>query len=309
MGRKTALAFNAVETVDTDDQYTPAESSFVLRSLAAVWHFGVLAPLALLGILVTWADRARLRPLLWMLSAFFASLVAFYVVGRYRLPMAPFLVLYAAAGVSAFPAFVRSNGNSRIAAVLACAVAAAIFCNWKVVDADYMRSVTHYNMGNEFAARERTEAAAEEYRRAIRLYAGNALATNNLGVMLANEGDLNAARAQYESALRLRPGYADAHFNLARTLQETGESAAAVVQFESGLASAPSRAGVYRELGTLYAEMGVPALARACFERALRLDPENADARRDLTAIRAGEGAPEGAAPVNLPPSACLSAD
>jgi tetratricopeptide (TPR) repeat protein len=245
-------------------------------------HFGVLAPLALLGLWSTWTKRARLQPLYWMLSAYTASLLIFYVFGRYRLPMVPFLALFAGAGISGLPEFLRTNGAARVAAAAASVAAFAVFCNWRVVDVDYMRSVTHYNMGNEFVAREEFDAAAAQYRRAIDLFAGNALATHNLGVMLAGQGDLAAARAQYERALILRPGYAEAHFNLARTLAETGDPEGAAVQFESGLARERGRAEIYHELGRVYLDLGAASLARACFLRTLRFDPDHTEARRDL---------------------------
>jgi len=291
LGRKTALAFNAVELVDTEDPYTYAESSPVLRLTGVVFHFGVLAPIALFGVFCTWRDRSRLLPLYAMFVVFTASLIVFYVVGRYRLPLAPILILFAAAGVVDAPRFCRSEPSLRVAAAAATGVVAAVFCNWPFADVATMRSVTHYNLGNELAARERTDDAIEQYRTAIRLFGGNALATHNLGVMLARQGDLAGARAQFERALVLRPGYSDAHINLARMLQETGFPEEAIGHFEAGLRSVPPMPGVWFELGRAYADAGRPGSARACFEAVLRLDPTHEEARRALAA------SPEGSAP------------
>ncbi|MFT5695433.1 MAG: 4-amino-4-deoxy-L-arabinose transferase-like glycosyltransferase, partial [Myxococcota bacterium] len=48
MLRKVLLVFTSTEMVDTEDQYTHAENSFVLTATGSLFHFGVLTPVALL---------------------------------------------------------------------------------------------------------------------------------------------------------------------------------------------------------------------------------------------------------------------
>jgi tetratricopeptide (TPR) repeat protein len=282
LGRKLALALNAVEVVDTEDQYPHAEVSLPLRLLGRVLHFGVLAPLALLGACIPGTDRRRLLPLYLMFLAYLASLVGFYVFARYRLPLAPILALFAGAGLVELPAFVRAAPRRRRLAVAAVAALAAVVCNWPLVDRDYMRSVTHYNLGNELAGAGRTDDAIAEYRVAISLFEGNAQAHNNLGALLASRGDLASARERYERALAIAPGYVDARLNLARTLDETGDPEAALAQLDHALRLAPDRADVHHELGMIRAERGDLDLAIQSLERAVELDPRLAEARADL---------------------------
>lgn len=271
MGRKLALAFNAVEIVDTEDLYTFSESSLPLRLLVPVLHFGVLAPLALLGLWLTRADRTRLLPFHLMIAAYTASLVAFYVFGRYRLPLAVLLTPFAAAGLVGLPALLSERGIRGAAAPGIAVAVAAVACNWPIVDRSYMRSVTHYNLGNELFAANRPEAAARHYREAIRLHEDNAQAHNNLGVVLASRGDLAGAREQYERALQITPSYVDARVNLARTLDEAGDPRAAIEQYRLALRVSPDRADVHQELGEAYAEIGESELASQSFEQARRL--------------------------------------
>ena len=128
LGRKLALAFNAVELVDSKDQYSYGALSPVLRATDFVLHFGVLAPLALLGVLVSWSDRGRLLPLYLLFFSYTATLLVFYIFGRYRLPLVPFLVLFAAAGLVRIRGFAADNPLSKIAAWTAAVAAAALFC-------------------------------------------------------------------------------------------------------------------------------------------------------------------------------------
>lgn len=220
LARKLVLTFTSVEVVDTTDQYSHADGSSVLRMLGWGLHFGVLAPLALLGVWISWPDRARLLPLYLLCAIYTATLLLFYVFARYRMPLVPVLALFAAEGVVGFPAFLRAHRAPQILAGVAAALALALFCNWPSFDADYMRSVTQYNLGNELAAAGRVDAAMQRYRRAIELYSDNAMAHQNLGALLAQRGDLAEARAQFERALSIDPDYADARSNLDRTLRE-----------------------------------------------------------------------------------------
>jgi Flp pilus assembly protein TadD len=310
MARKFALAFNAVEVVDTVDPYTHAEASLPLRLSSWVFHFGVLAPLALLGVWITWSERQRLLPLHLLFLAYTASLLAFYVFGRYRLPLVPFLVLFAAAGLVGFRRFASANRLPRVVACATSIAAAALFCNWPIVDKSYMRSVTHYNLGNELFATGRTDEAVRQFREAIRLHAGNVKAIHNLGVVRAGQGDLAGAKEQYERALRIAPTYADARINLARTLWETGDRSGAVEHYETGLRLDASRAAVYDELGQVYGEIGELDLAIRCFERALRIDPDLRDARRNLHRAKEERGDREGGAePSGHVSAACTGPD
>ena len=99
--RKAVLLVNAAEMLDTESQETLRR--VVVAAAAArpgSAHFGVLVPLAVAGI---WrpgriaagcgcSTRSR-RPTP-------TSVVAFYVFARYRFPLVPLLVLFAAAGVA-----------------------------------------------------------------------------------------------------------------------------------------------------------------------------------------------------------------
>jgi tetratricopeptide (TPR) repeat protein len=273
MLRKLALAFNAVELVDTEDQYTHAESSWLLRLSNAAFHFGILAPLALLGVFTSWSRRTRLLPLFLLFGAYAATLLLFYIFGRYRLPLVPILVMFAAAGVVGLRDFLRTSSREAIAGCGAAVAVFAIFCNWPLSDPDYMRSVTHYNIGNELVALDRVDDAALHYRQSIRLHSDNAMANHNLGTLYARSGDLVNASAHFAEALRIMPAYAQAHFNFARALRDRGESEAAIESYRRGLAIEPNRGDVLVELSELLDKLGRAQEAEETFRRARRVDP------------------------------------
>src|SRR5260370_37965699 len=89
VGRKVALVWNATEMLDTESQDAYEEWSTPLKLTTWVGHFGVLGPLAFLGVCVTWLDRRRLWVFHAVIAFYAASVVLFYVVAPLRYLLVP----------------------------------------------------------------------------------------------------------------------------------------------------------------------------------------------------------------------------
>src|SRR5881296_968244 len=286
MARKTALLMNATEMVDTEDQESYAEWSAVLRLLGPVTHFGVLVPLSFAGMLATWSGRFRLWVLYALLIVYAVSVVFFFVFARYRYPLVPMLILFAAAGVLAAIAEIQSfqragfsllRPASRKLILQVTAVAAvAIFVNWPMGSARAMRA------GAALQREHRIDEAIAYYRRAIATQPDYAPAYNNLGTALREQKRIDEAVASYQQALQLQPEFATAHFNLANVLIEQGNPAAALDHFERALRMEPPSADVHSNLGIALALSGRVDEALHEFRQAIDLDSGSAKAYRNL---------------------------
>jgi tetratricopeptide (TPR) repeat protein len=290
LGRKVALLSNAVEVLDTESQETYAEWSTPVRLAAYVGHFGVLLPLAALGVWATWPQRERLRILYAMAIAYAASVVMFYVFARYRFPLVPFLVLFASAGLASFPRFVRAGSSRQLALVLASVLAIAVFANWPILSRDLMQAVTETNLGVALQGEGRLDEATDHYRRAIVFKADYAPAYNNMGTALRAKGRLEESVASYERALALRPDFADAHYNLANALLDQRKADAAVAHFRRALTSLRESVDVHNNLGIALAADGRFDDAIAEFREALRLEPDDVRTHRNLGNALASPG-------------------
>ena len=93
--------------------------------------FGFIAPLALLGIGL--ASRRRENPalLLVVVLGYFAAALPFFVSARYRLPVVPFLILYAAYALDTLASLVRAPGGRGrpLAVALTCLAALTVAVN------------------------------------------------------------------------------------------------------------------------------------------------------------------------------------
>ena len=293
MGRKVVLLWNRTEMVDTEDQSTYADWSLPLRLLGPIGTFGVLVPLAALGIFVTWRDRKRLVAIYALVLAYAASVVVFYVFARYRYPLVPMLVVFAAAGlVGVRESWVGSRGfrvpspESRIPTL----VAVAIFCNWPVASASEMRAVTDTNLGAALQDEGHLDEAMAQYRRAIAEQPTYAPAYNNLATALRKAGKSTEAQATYEHALQLQPGFATAHFNLANLLLDEGHADAAASHFEQAMTEEPPSADVHNNLGIALASKGKLDDAIREFRAAIAMDPKSVKAYRNLGDVLSSVG-------------------
>lgn len=290
MARKLALVWNADEMLDTESQETYAEWSWLLAVGGPIGHFGVLVPLAALGLAVSWPRRSRVWVLYAMIAAYAASVVAFYVFARYRFPLVPLLILLAAAGLADARTLASRWPPGRRAVGAVVLIALVVFTNWPLLSADQMRAITETNLGTAMQERGDLAAAARHYMRAIELQPGHAPAYNNLGTVQRAQGDVVGALASYERALALVPDYPTVHFNLANALLASGKPAEAVPHFQRALETNPS-VEVISNLGIALDAQGQHAEAIGHFRKALELAPKEPMSYRNLANALVGSGA------------------
>ena len=288
-GRKVLLTLNAAEVADTEDQLSHADWSAPLRLAGRVWHFGLLAPLGAAGLCLTRGRRRQLRPFHLMLAAYAASLVLFAVMGRYRLPLAPMLMLFAGAGAVSAWRTAGTGWNRQAAGAAGLAAALLVLCNWPVLSMSDMRAVTALNLGTELQARGRLDAAVEQYRQVLARTPDDALAHSNLGTALAAQGRFDEAIGHYRQALALAPGDADAHSNLGNALLALGRTDEGVASLRRALAADPSSAEAHAALGIALHDGGALDDAAVHLRQALDLGATSADLHNRLGIVLASQ--------------------
>ena len=290
IGRKGALLWNADEMLDTESQQSHAEWSTLLSVGGWFGHFGLLVPLALLGVIATWHERAGLWLLYAMIIAYAASVIAFYVFARYRFPLVPLLMLFASAGLCALPTLFRTSSPARRWVLVATLAAVAIFVNWPVLSTSMMRAVTENNLAVALQEDGRLDEAIGHYHRSAELQADYAPAYNNMGTALRAQGRVEEAIASYQRALHVMPDYPDAHYNLANALLEQNRPGEAADHLRAARLLLPSSAGVHNNLGKALAEQGRLEEAATELRQAVALEPGSARAHRNLGNVLASRG-------------------
>lgn len=291
LARKWFLAWNAVELGDTEEQGVYAEHSTVLRWLAKCLHFGVLCPLAVLGVTWTWRDRRRL----WILHAtalvYALSVTAFYVFARYRLPLVAVVILFAAAGVvHCFRRLRRKPGRAE-ATALAAALAVAVWVNWPAGITGAEGAVTYCNLGLRLVKLGEPARALPHLRESLRRAPGYDEAHYALGVALFGLGQQEEALEHLEAAVRLNPTHADGWFNLGAALGSRGRREEAAECYRKSLELDPAHAEAWNNLGNILSDQGNADAAIEDLRRAVAIKPDYGAAFLNLGAalLQAGK--------------------
>ena len=242
MGKKLLMVLNRHEVADAESQYVCADSSPLLRALGSVWHFGVLCPLAAIGIVLT---RGRWRKL-WIYYALLASMASavalFYVMARYRYPLVPLLMPFAAAGCLKAWTCMRAREFRRLGFSLTVGAIVAIVVDVPIHDEKRLNAHAWMNVGVALAEEGDIIKATRYFRRALEGQAASAEANNNLAQALAMQGDFAGAIPHYETALRADPTLMGVNFNLAVALENVGRTDEALTHYERAVALDPADA-------------------------------------------------------------------
>ena len=320
MVRKAFLVWHAGEIMDADSFETYADASWLLPLLGLVSHFGVLAPLGLVGVWLTWGRRRDLW-LLYAIGLSIAGAVAlFFVMGRYRYPLVPVLALFAAAAlVESYGAW-RRRERGRLGRTAVLFLVLAVPCNWPIHGDVDPRTVTgyslgralvergrfeegrallrevlerepgfadaHYALGDAFFREGRPAEARSHHEQALTHDPRHAPAETGLGMVLYRAGETERAVERFRRAIELDPGLAAAHNNLAAALAQLGRREEALSSLEQAARALPGDPDILANLGLVRLSLGDVAGARERFEQALAIRPEHETARRGLARLR-----------------------
>jgi Flp pilus assembly protein TadD len=297
VARKAWLFVNRTEAIDTESQESHAEYSWVLRVLGPVWHFGVLLPMAVIGAWALWSQRRHLWLLYALTIAYAATVVLFFVVARYRLPVVPLLAVFASRGVLATVDALPGTGRSISLWGWLSAASIAIVANWPLASAPSQQAITENNLGTALQEHGRYDEAIERYQRALSLQPDYVPAMNNLGTALRAAGRAAEAVDVYDKALATDADRATIHVNRGNALMTQGRIVEAIASFRQAVAADPRSAHATAALiGALY-DQGTAAIEAAAFDRAtvalreaIALRPDYAEAHNNLGIALASQG-------------------
>jgi tetratricopeptide (TPR) repeat protein len=236
--RKLGLFLHRYEEPDNEDidfwgRYSPWLRYNPLR-------FGVIAPIALVGLALGWPRRRRLSLLYLVLGAYTLSVSLFFVLARYRLPAVSLLLVFAAGAlVELFDAW--RERKRKVFLVAAVAAVPALL-------------VVHH------------PSAEESGPMSPGMY-------TNLGMAYLNDGRIPDALAAQREAVRLAPGWADARYNLANVLYRSGNRAEALTELREVVRLNPDYAEAWSYIGNLLEEEDRLDDSAEALRTALRLQP------------------------------------
>jgi tetratricopeptide (TPR) repeat protein len=306
LGKKALLTLNANEIPDTESIEAYADSSRILGGLA--WfNFGVVLPLAALGAWCRRREWRRQLVLYGMAAGLMLSVAAFYVVARYRHPVVPLLLLFAAAGLRALPDLrraarpepaaghpVRGTANRRPAGPaprsssgwsqewMPGLAAAGLLVIVSHLPIKVVHDQTYINLGAHLVEIGRAADAVPVLLKAVDVDPGYAEPHFNLGLAYRETGAPQAAVDELTAAVRLRPDYIEAQSALGIMLRNMGRPSDAVEHLRAAVHASPGSAEAHSNLGLALMETGQLDEAVVEDRRALSLAPDSATFHNNL---------------------------
>ena len=250
MVAKTFMVFNRYEVPDVESMYIFREYSTPLK-LSRIWHFGTLCPLGIWGLIATWGDRRKLWLYYLLLLTMIAAVVLFFILGRYRNPVAILFIPFAAAGAVDLYSRVREQ-RWRSISVAAVLLVSGIFCNIRVHEERSLQASCYMNMG----------------------------------IAACKAGDLPSGIQLLQNAIAEFPEMAEGYVNLGRAYMLNRQPDRAAQCFQTALALDPRLLGVHFQLGEALEYSGMRQQAIEQYQRALTETPPDARAAKALSRIR-----------------------
>ena len=244
--------------------------------------FGLVAPLALWGMLLSLRRIGPTWPLLFVLS-YCLGVVAFFVAARYRVPVLPVLLVFAAYGLWALWDWVRAGRWRSLGLGLAVCLAFAFAANSHLAPMDMEGDAAiHYNLGNAYAEAGDKKRALAAFERAVAEDPEYWQAWLNLGGVKAALGDLIGGGEIFARVAQKAPRQVEPWMNLAhvRIMQRDLEGAFSC--YESALAANPKLLPAYVEMIRLYGQMGDLARAAHILQRAVDQLPAESERLRQF---------------------------
>lgn len=270
LGKKALLFVHGAELDPNHSLAHFQEHSSLLRTLIPDrgppwWPLGFLFPFALLGLARADLRDSRISLTATILLVLSLSVVAGHVRARYRLPVVPFLLVFAVYGLALLQTALRGPIREKLIA-LGVVVLGALLSNAELVSTSYARRFPlDLYLGEVY--RERGELAASErhLRAALTTNPSSPEVLNELGMTLARRGDTTGAIDVLERAHKVAPTWKAAAGNLGTAHLSAGNLANAFASYQLASALDPADEELYQRLAHLAArlppELALPGLA------------------------------------------------
>jgi 4-amino-4-deoxy-L-arabinose transferase-like glycosyltransferase/Tfp pilus assembly protein PilF len=277
LGRKALLLAGGLELSNNFDLYFFAHQTSLMRVLMPrdpiPIPWGVVFPFALCGIvLVSRWSRPNWLLLLFAIT-YSLSIILFFVTARYRLPLAPILLLFAAYTVDTLV-----NRRAKIKLTRWIIAAVVLVAGLGVANVDFLGldkrddAQAYYTLATIYGDEGNSTLQERYYRKAIAEDTTLSEAYNNLGLMLASQGRFDDAlqvlsegldRMRYDAILQYNTGY---------VAMKAGRLDLAKIMFQAVLENIPDDLQSANNLGLTFMQLQQYDSARFVYYRELTFD-------------------------------------
>lgn len=284
--KKLRLFINGYEIPNNQDIYFSREYASVLKPLmfesVVFFPFGLIAPLALLGIAFSLKYWRKYLLLYLVLVAYIGTLQLFFVCARFRQPLIPVLIMFAVFGAFKLYELVRNRDRKNIILALLVLVLLLFESNHDMtgLDRNNLEAQNHLLMGGAYLEMGRLGAANTEFRNSVESDPNFAGGYNNIGLVAVRRGQHQEAAKNFLKAIQCDPFAIDGYMNYATMLIERQQYQQALEILQNARQRQPLNDVIKLKIGITHYQMGQLDSAKIYVEESVRLNPRNETARK-----------------------------
>ncbi len=276
--KKFVLYWVGYEVPNNVNYYLSKRFSAVLR--LPLLPFWLVFPLAVVGVIASRKEWPKQALLLLFICAYTLSIVAIFVLARFRLPMVPYLIIFAGYAVVWWYDKIKVREYRSFALSLIPFVIVGIFSFG--TRSGYIRENDYLNLGIAYQTQNRCDLGAPEFVSALKVDPYYYPAREKLIDCYLSLGQLEQAEQISVEGTKLHPRSARPFFDVARVSEQRGQVEDAIRNLEEAVKLDPKFLDAHRKLAQLYLKAGLPSKARVQWQAMLNLKPDDAEASENL---------------------------
>ena len=279
--KKGFLFWSGPETKRNQDIYYARQHSRILSLLLWDWRvsipFGLIGPLSLLGLGLSmrWAWTPPIALLRLYALAYTASVVLFFPAARYRMPVVPVLIAFAAFAVFQLYLGVRHRAYIRTAVLALPLGSLLVLCNLAEATPTAEDAQLYFDLGEVQLRKQDYTLSARHSRRALELDPEYNYARHNLAVAYFHQERYGDSEREALHTLAENPRRTDTRVLLGRIYLATNKPQQAAAHLRRALEQDPESGMAHYYYGRLLYRQEHYATAAIYLQRALAWQPQD----------------------------------
>ncbi len=291
LARKFYYFFNAYEIPENQSIYffriwSPLLQILVFSRGFISLPFGIICPLALLGIAVSFKREKSVILLDLFILSQFLLMIIFFVVSRYRIAVVPYFIIFASNALVWFIDKLKQREYKTLTLSLILLFIMFAFVNTRFFDvAKDNKSRWFFNLGAAFRYKGHIQKALKSFENAQRLDPNNLDAIYNLGVLYLEKGEYEKAIAKFQETIKGDADDSAAYSNIGISLAKQNRIDEALVYYEKAMVIDPDDVGTMVNIGAAYIQKQQFIKALKVLQQAKSMDKTFAPAYNHLGAV------------------------
>ena len=242
--KKLYLFWNSFQISNNNNLYFLTD--YIGMKALPLFLFAIIGPLGFIGTILCFFKDRKYWLFPFLIFGYMATVVAFFITARFRLPLVPLLAIMSAVSIEELYQSIRVAKFKKAVVLVAAFLAMGIF-SWSNFygQRDQSMAMAYYSLGNMLLKKGDYDAAKIEYQTALK-QGGCVPNTNlNLGVISFYEKNYEQADSYFRDELVSCGPNAKAYANLSLLARLAGNSQQALSWADSSVIYFPNSKGGY----------------------------------------------------------------